>query len=309
MSGGADPASPAGLRAGAEALAGALPPLMVAAEHLANSALPGAHGRRRGGQGAEFWQFRPAAGSDGLRRIDWRRSARGDEHFVRETEWQASRAVALWVDPGAAMDFASRKGADSKGTRARLLAMALALLLLRGGERVGLARPDMPPRSGQAQAATLALALSSSGADGRAEHGAPDLAALPPGGHAVLFSDFLGDTAPVEAVLAQAASRNIRGLLVQMLDPAEEDFPFDGRTRFESMSGHLRFETLRAGDLRGPYRERLAARKDALDHVARLAGWRFATLHSDSAPAAGLMWLWQAIANAPDRAASGGAWR
>lgn len=306
MSGGADTAGAAALRAGAEVLSGALPPLMVAAEHLANSALPGAHGRRRAGQGAEFWQFRPAVGSDGLRRIDWRRSARGDEHFVRETEWQAARAVALWVDSGAAMDFASGKGIERKGARARLLALALALLLLRGGERVGLARTDMPPRSGQAQAATLALALSAAGPDGRAEHGAPDLSALPPGGHAVLFSDFLGDPALVEAVLAQAASRNIRGLLVQMLDPAEEAFPFDGRTRFESMSGHMRFETLRADDLRGPYRERLAARKDALDHMARLAGWRFTTLHSDSAPAAGLLWLWQAIASAPGMAGGGG---
>ncbi|MCC5988278.1 MAG: DUF58 domain-containing protein, partial [Pararhodobacter sp.] len=260
------------------------------------------HGRRRAGHGAEFWQFRPAAGSDGLRRIDWRRSARGDEHFVRETEWQAARAVALWVDPGAAMDFASRKGADSKGARARLLAMSLALLLLRGGERVGLARPDMPPRSGQSQATTLALALSAPEAGAEAntgtEHGAPDLAALPPGGHAVLFSDFLGDPAPVEAALAQAAARNVRGYLVQMLDPAEEEFPFDGRTRFESMSGHLRFETLRAADLRGPYRQRLAERKDLLDRMAYSAGWRFATLHSDSPPAAGLLWLWQAIANA-----------
>lgn len=300
------PAPPAGLRAGAETLAAALPPLLVAAEHLANSALPGAHGRRRAGQGAEFWQFRPAVGTDGLRRIDWRRSARGDEHFVRESEWQAARAVALWVEPGAAMDFSSRKEIDSKAARARLLAMALALLLLRGGERVGLARPDMPPRSGLAQAEKLALALSAPGLDGRAEHGAPDLAALPPGGHAVLFSDFLGESAPVEAVLAQAAARNIRGLLVQVLDPAEEEFPFDGRTRFESMSGHLRFETLRAADLRRAYRERLAARKDMLEGMARMAGWHFTTLHSDSAPAAGLVWLWQVLANAPGMAARGG---
>ena len=289
----------ADLRAGAETLASALPPLLVAAEHLANSALPGAHGRRRAGQGAEFWQFRLAAGHDGPRRVDWRRSARGDEQFVRETEWQAARALALWVDPGAAMDFASRKDTETKGARARLLAMALALLLLRGGERVGLARPDMPPRSGSAQAPKLALALSAAGSDTRAEHGVPELSSLPPGGHAVLFSDFLGESAPIEAVLSQAAGRNIRGLLVQMLDPAEESFPFDGRTRFESMSGHLRFETLRAADLRGAYRERLAARKDALARMAHLAGWRFTTLHSDRPAAEALMWLWQAIASTP----------
>lgn len=283
------------LRSSAEALAAALPPLLVSATHLANSALPGAHGRRRAGQGAEFWQFRPAVAADGAGRIDWRRSARGDDHFVRETEWQAARAVALWVDDGAAMRFASQKGAQTKGGRARLLAMALGVLLLRGGERVGLARPDMPPRAGQAQAGALAMALDKP--ERAEEHSIPQLVGLPAGGHAVLFSDFLGDTAPVQAALTEAAARHIGGFLVQVLDPAEEGFPFDGRTRFESMSGHLRFETLRAGDLRTAYLQRLAERKDALDRMARHAGWRFTTLHTDAAPASGLMWLWQAIAN------------
>lgn len=282
------------LRARAERLGGDLPALLIAAEHLANSALPGAHGRRRAGTGAEFWQFRPATADDAISRIDWRRSGRGDEVFVRETEWQAARAVALWVDGGAAMEYSGARARPNKGERARLLAMALALLLLRGGERVGLAHPDQPPRAGRAQAGRLAMALAAPGA--AQEHVAPDLASLPAGGHAVLLADFLGDPAPVEAALNHAASRNLRGLLVQVLDPAEEAFPFDGRTRFESMSGHLSFETLRAGDLRAAYRERLAARKDLLAGMARHAGWQFTTLHTDRPAAAGLSWLYHALA-------------
>ncbi len=70
-------------------------------------------------------------------------------------------------------------------------------------------------------------------------------------GRAVFLSDFLGDLAAVEAALAQASDRGVRGVLVQVLDPAEEEFPFDGRTIFESMGGTLRHETQRAGDLRG----------------------------------------------------------
>lgn len=283
--------SPALLRSRAEALGGALPALIVAAEHLANSVLPGAHGRRRPGPGAEFWQYRPAEGS--AERIDWRRSGRGDESYVRQTEWQAARAVALWVDPGAAMAFAGERGRDSKSDRARLWALALGLLLLRGGERVGLAHPDHPPRAGQAQAGRLALALAAEGAAG--EHGAPDLRATPSGGHAVLFSDFLGDLDPLRAALATAAGRNQRGLIVQVLDPVEEAFPFDGRTRFESMSGHLRWETLRASDLRADYLARLAARKDELARLARHAGWQAGVLHTDQPAAAGLLWLYHAL--------------
>lgn len=282
-----------GLRASAEALTGGLSPLLVAAEHLANSALPGAHGRRRAGAGAEFWQFRPAGASDALTRVDWRRSGRGDEIFVRETEWQAARAVSLWVDQGAAMGYSGARERPAKAERARLLAMALALVLLRGGERVGLAHPDFLPRAGRVQAERLALALSAD--PGTQEHANPDLIASPPGGHAILFSDFLGNPEPIEAALRLAASRNLRGLLVQVLDPSEEGFPFDGRTRFESMSGHLSFETLRAGDLRSAYQDRLAARKDLLGALARHAGWQFTTLHTDSPAAVGLSWLYHAL--------------
>lgn len=283
--------SPASLRNRAEALGGGLPALIVAAQHLANSVLPGAHGRRRPGPGAEFWQYRPA--SEGTGRIDWRRSARGDETYLRQTEWQAARAVALWVDPGAAMGFAGDRDRDTKGDRARLLALALGLLLLRGGERVGLAHPDHPPRAGQAQAGRLALALSAETA--AEEHGAPDLRATPTGGHAVLISDFLGDLGPLREALAIAAERHLRGLIVQVLDPVEEAFPFDGRTRFESMSGHLRWETLRAGDLRADYLGRLAARKDELAALARHAGWQVGLVHTDQPATAGLLWLYHAL--------------
>ena len=111
----------------------------------------------------------------------------------------------------------------------------------------------------------------------------------------VLFSDFLGDMAAVDAALALAGARAMRGILVQVLDPVEEDFPFDGRTRFESMSGHLTFETLRAADLRDEYRARLAARKDRLALLARDAGWHATTLHTDRPAAEGLLWLYHAL--------------
>ncbi len=279
------------LREQAEGLGKALPPLLLAAEHLANSVLPGAHGRRRAGMGAEFWQFRPASEAQG--RIDWRRSARGDEAFVRETEWQAARVAVLWVDPGAAMAFSGDPRRESKADRARLLALALALLLLRGGERVGLADRNHPPRAGMRQGESLCLALLSMPAE--QEHGTPDLSATPLGGHVVLFSDFLGELAPVRSTLAFAETRRLSGVIVQLLDPAEEDFPYDGRTRFLSMTGHLAWETLRARDLRTAYRERLAARKAELAALARHAGWRFSTFHTDRSPAQALLWLYQAL--------------
>ena len=293
--------SPAALRLNAESLAGALPPLLVEAEHLAASVLPGAHGRRRAGQGDEFWQYRAATGSDPASRIDWRRSARSDMHFVRETEWQAAQAITLWVDLSRAMAFSGDKRRADKGSRARLLALALAVLALRAGERVGLLRDGapLPPRSGKAQLMPLTQALAVD-SDGR-DYGAPGLALLPAHSRAVFLSDFLGDPAPVEAALTAAADRGVRGALVQVLDPVEEGFPFQGRSIFESMGGAMRHETMRASDLRARYQDRLAQRKDRLAALARLTGWQFTCHHTDTPPAAALMWLWHALAPAGGR--------
>ncbi|MCC6006347.1 MAG: DUF58 domain-containing protein [Rhodobacteraceae bacterium] len=282
----------AGLRARAEALAAPLPPLLAEAQHLAATVLMGAHGRRRPGPGAEFWQFRAARPDDGLRAIDWRRSARGDANFVRELEWQAAQTVTLWVDRSRAMAFSGDRGRPSKADRARLLALAVALLLLRADERVGLTDPAAPPSSGRVQSGRMALALV---AEEEADYGRPPATLLPRASRAVFLSDFLGDLAPLQEAVARAADRGVGGALMQVLDPAELAFPFDGRTIFESMSGAIRFETRRALGLRERYLARLADREEALRALAARTGWLFTRHATDASPQAALLWLWRAL--------------
>ena len=280
------------LRARAETLGQSLPPLLAAAEHLSATVILGEHGRRRAGMGDEFWQYRPAHAGDSARMIDWRRSARADAHFVREREWQAAQSVTLWVDTSRSMAFTGDKARAPKAERARLLALALAVLLLRGGERVGLAGDAAPPRSGRAQVDRLALALA--GETG-ADYGAPVATGMVAHGRAVFLSDFLGDMTGVEQAMARASDKGVRGALVQVLDPAEESFPFDGRTIFESMGGTLRHETLRAGDLKARYLARLAERKDRLAALGRASGWHSLTHHTGESAQAALLWLYRAM--------------
>ncbi|ARE38661.1 putative conserved membrane protein [Rhodovulum sp. P5] len=280
------------LRARAEGLAEALPPLLAEAEHLAQAVLLGEHGRRRAGTGDEFWQYRPAHAGDEARMIDWRRSARSDAHFVREKEWQAAQSVLLWVDDAASMQFSGEANHPSKADRARVLAMALAVLLTRGGERVGLSG-RLPARRGPLQLLRLAEAL---GADGQgADYGAPETRGMPAHSRAVFLSDFLGPFEPLEKALTKAADRGVKGALIQILDPAEEAFPYDGRTIFESMGGTLSHETLKAGELRERYLGRLARRKAHLSELARSTGWHFTTHHTGEGAQAALLWLFRAL--------------
>lgn len=280
------------LQARAEALGQTLPPLLAEAEMLAATVMLGEHGRRRAGLGDEFWQYRAAHAGDPARAIDWRRSARADAHFVREREWQAAQSVTLWVDPSKSMAFAGAKDRAPKADRARLLALALAVLLLRGGERVGLAGLALP-RAGRTQIVRLAARLSGEEAGG--DYGVPETAGMVGHGRAVFLSDFLGPLEGVEQALARAADRGVRGALLQILDPAEEEFPFDGRVIFESMGGGLRHETQQAGQLRARYLARLAERRDRLTQLARAVGWQFSTHHTGGPAQPALLWLYRAL--------------
>lgn len=280
------------LRSDAEALSASMPPLLASAEQLASTVILGEHGRRRAGTGDTFWQYRPAQAYDTARSIDWRRSARSDVAFVQDKEWQLAQSVVLWVDPAASMRFSSSPELRSKADMARILGLAVAILLARGGERVGLTGLRLPPKRGERQLQQMAQILTE---DTEIDYGAPETHGMLPHSRAIFIGDFLGDIAPVENALLRAADRGVQGALLQILDPQEEAFPFDGRTVFESMTGSVQHETLKAGDLRDRYLERLAQRKDRLSDLARTTGWSFQTHRTNEASTSALLWLYNVM--------------
>ncbi|MEO9649594.1 MAG: DUF58 domain-containing protein [Roseobacter sp.] len=269
-----------------------LPPLLARAENLAGAVLLGDHGRRRAGMGDNFWQYRPAQPGDSRRLVDHRRSAMGDTEFVREREWQIAQSVMLWVDRGASMRFSSSSELPQKADRARLLGLAIAILLVRGGERVGLTGTTLPPRRGNTQILRLAEMFS---VDEQQDYAPPEHKAMIPSARAVFISDFMGDVAEVKLALTKAADRGVRGALLHVLDPSEETFPFKGRTVFESVGGTISHETLKASDLRDRYLERLAARKSELQSLCSLTGWHYGQHHTNTSAQTALLWLYSAL--------------
>lgn len=278
------------LRQEAETLAAHLPPLMAGAERLAHTVHMGEHGRRRAGLGDSFWQYRPFQPEDGARRIDWRRSARSDETFVQEKEWQVAQSVTLWVDGGASMSYGS--GDLPKADRARTLVLAIAILLARAGEKVGYLGALRPRRGGGSLLEELATLMLMADPLDHAPLGESE---MPGWSRALFVSDFLGDPAQIEAAVAQSAAKGVRGVLLQVLDPAEAEFPFSGRRIFESMSGNVSHETLRAGNLKDRYLARLAERQDTMAALARRTGWQFMTHRTDRPATEALHVIWSAL--------------
>ncbi|MEM9048001.1 MAG: DUF58 domain-containing protein [Pseudomonadota bacterium] len=287
--------SPEWLRRDAEKITGSLPPLMAEADRLAHTVVAGVHGRRRAGPGEAFWQYRHAVPGDTAERIDWRQSARSDALYIREMEWESAQSVQIWVDNALSLDYRSETAPRSKSDRAALLALALSVLLVRGGERVGLLGTSLTqPRVGETQLTRLALELCRV-QESRPDYGAPPDEPMVRGGRAVFLSDFMGPRDDVFPALIRAAEAGVSGAYVMILDPAEEHFPFDGRMIFESMGKLVDFETQRAKALAEAYRERLFERQQALSDMARRTGWQSLVHRTSESPRKALLWLYAAI--------------
>jgi uncharacterized protein (DUF58 family) len=277
----------------AEALGATLPPLLVEADHLAASVSLGVHGRRRTGSGESFWQFRRYRAPDAVTAIDWRQSARSQHLFVREREWEAAQTVWLWRDGGPNMDFASRKNGATKKARAELLLLALASLLVRGGERVGYWGGGDPAAASRLSMSRIARRLMHDGAGS----GEPPRAPVLRGAQLVWFGDFLDPG--TEAAMTRISRAGVAGHLVRIVDPAEEEFPFSGRTRFEMSSSNNKVQESeifgRAEKLQSAYRARFAAHGEAVAAAASRLGWSSTVHRTDHAPQAALIALYAAI--------------
>jgi len=267
-----------GLEREALGLADRLPNILIEAKRIAQTVAHGIHGRRRAGPGETFWQFRQFQSSDTARQIDWRRSASSDHLYVREREWEAAHTLWLWPDLSPSMDFRSHLTGTTKRERAIVLMLAAAELLVRGGERVAYLGLTQPTASRKATTRIAEAMVANE----------PSLTATqPPKTHlrrfsgVLLFSDFLDPIAKTREHIEMLAADGASGHLVQILDPAEESLPYEGRTEFLSPIGDDRWVIDRAQSLRTRYRQRFEAHRAELAAIAKRLGWSFLVHHTD----------------------------
>jgi len=284
------------LRDRAEQVAATLPPLLVAAERVAMTVAQGVHGRRRVGQGETFWQFRQYQPGDAASRIDWRKSAKSERLYVRETEWEAAQSVWLWRDGSSSMDYTSAgyiagAGWPTKRDRAELLLVALASLLVRGGERLTLLGSAVAPITGRVALTRLVQLIEGASAT----DGLPVFEPLPRAGQLVLIGDFLAPLDTINACVAQFAGAGLKGHLLHIADPAEEELPFAGRIRFAGVEERDEIVISRVETVREDYALRFRRHREGLADIARAVGWTFGHHRTDRPPHLALLALHAAL--------------
>lgn len=277
----------------ADRLADAMPPLLVAAERVAQTVSQGVHGRRRVGEGESFWQFRRYQPGDPATAIDWRQSAKRLPTYVRQNEWEAAQAVWLWRDGSPSMQYQSHLSDTTKADRATLLLLALSSLLLSGGERIAFLGLDKPPGSSRRQIEDWCLSVDNDLLEDH--HSLPPAAPLPRYAQVVLIGDFLTRLDEVSEFLRGFAAAGVGGHLLQIMDPAEHRLPWRGRMIFAGSEDEGEIAVGRTESIQDAYARRIDERIADLRQLARSAGWSHAVHHTDQSPQTALLALYQAI--------------
>jgi uncharacterized protein (DUF58 family) len=272
-------------------LSGHLPGLLLRAEQVAHTFMKGVHGRRRVGQGETFWQFRHYAPGDSMRDIDWKQTAKRDDPYVRELEWEAAQTLWLWRDASESMNFSSAKKIPPKKECAEVLLLALSMLALNAGEQVGLIGTNLAPQAHYNSARRIFDYLPQQ--DRLLETGRT----VSSKSHALLFSDFYFAPENLSAFCGGLARRGVKGGLIQLVDPAEQNLPWSGRVKFQDIEDPGHSLTLpQVEDIRAAYAEKFRAHQEAVRAVARANGWTFLSFSTDTPYEKILTGLYDALA-------------
>jgi len=250
--------------------------LELRARLIVEGYISGLHRSPYRGFSVEFAEHRPYNPGDELRTVDWRVFARTDRYHVKQYEEETNLLCWLALDCSASMGF-SGGGRPSKHTYALSLAAALSLLMLRQGDAVGAVSYDVGPRgwlpprsrSGWFHEVLRTLAASSpSGETGTTKSLYHLAERLRRRGLVVVISDFLDDPAAVATALRRLRHERHEVLAVQVLDPLERSFEFEGNVTFRDMETGRELAT-RPGEVRQRYAERMEEFVDGLRRECR----------------------------------------
>ena len=148
-----------------------------------------------------------------------------------------------------------------------MLGLILIDILLRSGERVGIIGSDLALKKGPKSFLEIAIEFSSKSfkfSDSRIKKN--DVV--------FIISDFLEKPDQIKRQLLSISENIYSGILIQVLDSSELEFPFKGRNQFfDPLSGlHKIFN--KSESMKVKYREKIKSHQLRLDDICSKFGWK-----------------------------------
>jgi uncharacterized protein (DUF58 family) len=192
--------------------------------------ITGLHKSPYHGFSVEFAEHRPYLPGDAIRNIDWKLYARTDRHYIKQFEEETNLKAVIVVDASKSMNYTSDPKRVTKYRYATLLSAALAYLLHRQQDAVGLAvfdeslRTFLPPRLKQSYLREVLKTLQTTTPSNQtrtADALRRVAERLTRRGLVIVISDFLDDVDEVRSSLSLLRHAGHEVIAFQVLDPIE----------------------------------------------------------------------------------------
>lgn len=241
------------------------------------------------GFSVEFAEHREYVPGDDLRYVDWKVYGKSDRIYLKQYDEETNFTCQLLVDTSESMVYQSDQALWSKLDYARHVAAAIAYLIVHQQDAVGLATFDsaigdlLRPASTAVQLRQLCHLLESRQPAGESSMGPifHDLAErLKQRGVVVIISDFFDDPQSLMMGLKHFRHRRHDVVLLHVIDPAEQDFPFVDPTLFKGLE-NLGEQLTEPRALRTAYQREFDAFLKSLQSCARDLRMDYVLLRTD----------------------------
>lgn len=250
--------------------------LDVVARLIVEGYMVGQHKSPFKGSSVEFVEHRQYYPGDEIRHIDWRAFGKTGKYYVKEFEEETNLRAYLLVDGSGSMAFS--QSTLSKFEYARSLAAALGYLLISQRDGVGLMtfdtkvreriEPSTNPMS--FQRLTQSLQNWKPGAEtSLAKVFEEMIPMLKRRSLVILISDFFDRIEPLTQALKMFEHARHEVILMQIVAPEEEDFPYSHPTQFRSLEKSSHRILVDPHRLRKEYLEQYTA---FIEQIARTCG-------------------------------------
>ncbi len=218
--------------------------LELKARVIVEGYVSGLHKSPYQGFSIEFAEHREYVQGDDLRYVDWKVFGKSDRFYLKQYEEETNFACYFLLDTSESMQYRSDQAAVSKLAYAQYVCAALSYLILKQQDAVGLATFDNTVRnfvragSHPSHLKQVCHVMDIAGAKGESSMGPifHDLAErIKKRGLVVILSDLFDDVASLMLGLKHLRHRRHEVLVLQVIDPAEQDFPFQDPTLFKGL--------------------------------------------------------------------------
>ncbi|MBK8010912.1 MAG: DUF58 domain-containing protein [Deltaproteobacteria bacterium] len=266
--------------------------LAVRARFIADSVVTGMHRSRNKGTSVEFAEHKEYSPGDNVRQLDWRAFARFDRDYIKQFEDESNIRALFVMDTSGSMGYPADGQRVSKLSYSATCAAALAYVLARQGDAVGLAtyadvlamRAPVKARRGHLQEVLDHLEALKAGGPSQLASALHALTeGLPRKTMIIVFSDLLDGGLEAVNAFGRLRARKNDVILFHVLDPDEVDFPFEEQTAFVGMENDAELQ-VDAREIREAYLQEMERFCHDVEVACRAGRVDYRKVRTDMAP-------------------------